>query len=142
MRRSFNVKMSFQPSVSFVRIVLLGLFLAAAGCNRPGANAPGANAPAAADLEAAAALVGQYRNVKGTWRFQANGRFSFTGGTTVQANLTYVDVPRTEVLQGTYEVRGTKLHFTLKQRPPNEREMAYQLEGRKLTIDGSVYERQ
>ena len=134
--------MSFHPSLSFLLTVLLGLFLAAAGCNRPAANAPGASATAAADPEAAAALVGQYRNVNGTWRFQANGRFSFTGGTTVQANRIYVDVPRTEVLQGTYEVRGTTLHFTLKQRPPNERDMSYQLEGRRLTIDGDVYERQ
>jgi hypothetical protein len=91
---SFNVKMSFHPSLSFLRTVLLGLFLAAAGCNRPAANAPGASATAAADPEAAGALVGQYRNVNGTWRFQANGRFSFTGGTTVQANRIYVDVPR------------------------------------------------
>jgi hypothetical protein len=86
--------------------------------------------------------VGQWRNPDGTWRFQADGTFWFMGGTTIQANPSGLAVPKTEMLQGTYQVRGEKLHLTLKQRTPSERESTFQIDGRKLTIDGTVYEQQ
>jgi hypothetical protein len=63
------------------------------------------------------------------------------GGTTIHANRTYIDVPRTESLQGTYQVRGTNLHFTLKYPPPAEKISPFQIDGQKLTIDGKVYDR-
>jgi len=66
------------------------------------------------------------------------------GGTTIQANPSGpsgLNVPKTEVLQGTYLVRGAKLHLALKP-TPGERESTFQIDGRKLTIDGTVYEQQ
>jgi len=112
-------------------------------CNR---SAPpevtAASSPAPVTPALAPALVGQWRNPDGTWRFQANGTFWFMGGTTIQANPSGFAVPKTETLQGTYQVRGEKLHLTLKQRTPSERESAFQIDGRMLTIDGIVYKQQ
>lgn len=136
--------MSPDPYPTLFRIALLALMLGGGACNRsapPDVAAPTSPAPAAPAL--APALVGQWRNANGTWRFQANGTFWFMGGTTIQANpRSSLDLPKTETLQGTYQVRGAKLHLTLKQRTPSERESTFQIDGRKLTIDGVVYEQQ
>ena len=140
---------SAEPCRSLLRIALLALLLllGVGACNRPAPSPAGAtpNTPAPPNPAAASALVGQWRNEKGTWRFQANGTFWFMGGTTItiQANPAIPNVPRTESLQGTYEIRGANtLHLTLKYGKPNERELPFEIDGRKLTIDGKVYEQQ
>jgi hypothetical protein len=126
------------------RIALLALLFVVGACDRPnpsGGAAP--SSPAPVTPAPASALIGQWRNARGTWRFQANGTFWFMGGTTIQANLPPgLNVPRTEQFHGTYEIRGAKLHLTLQQRKPVERDSAFQIDGRKLTIDGTVYDRQ
>ena len=128
---------------SFLRIALLALLLNGIGCDRSAPpNVATSTAPASAAPAATSALVGQWRNPNGTWRFQANGTFWFMGGTTIQANPSGLAVPTSETLQGTYQVRETKLHLTLKGPPPGERECAFQIDGRKLTIDGIEYEQQ
>ena len=136
--------MSPDPYLTPVRIALLALLLGGGACNRPAPPDVDASAsPAPAAPAAAPSLVGQWRNAKGTWRFQANGTFWFMGSTTKRAKPLYsMDVPKIETLEGTYQVRGAKLHLTLKQRTPGERESTIQIDGRKLTIDGVVYEQQ
>ena len=133
-----------QPaSALFLGIVLLTLLIAGSACNqsaRPDASTPNSSAAAAPDESKA--LVGQWRNVNGTWRFQANGTFWYMGGTTIQVNPSAVTVPTTESLAGTYQVHGTNLHLTLKQHTPGEQDSIFQIDGRKLTIDGVEYEQQ
>jgi hypothetical protein len=80
--------------------------------------------------------------MNGTWRFQADGSFWFDGGTTIQMNPSGMNIPRSKVLQGTYEAHGTNLHLMLKQHTPNEQESTFQIDGQKLTIDGEVYDKQ
>lgn len=133
-----------KPYLTLLHIALLALLLGGGACNRPASpDVAAPTSPAPAAPASAPALVGQWRNANGTWRFQANGTFWFMGGTTIQANpRSSLDLPKTESLQGTYQVRGAKLHLTLKQRTPGERESTFQIDGRKLTIDGVVYEQQ
>lgn len=123
-----------------VCIALLTLLLGGSACNRP--TSPDATAPNSAAQATKPPPVGQWRNPDGTWRFEANGTFWYMGGTTIQANPSGLAVPRTEVLQGTYQARGTNLHFTLKQHTPGEKDSTFQIDGRKLTIDGREYEQQ
>jgi hypothetical protein len=133
-------KTSSAHYLTIPRIALLALPLGVGACNRsapPDAATITAPAPAASS-----ALVGQWRNMDGTWRFQADGTFWFMGGTTIQENPSGLAVPRTESLAGTYQVSGEKLHLTLKQGTPSERESTFQIDGRKLTIDGVVYDQQ
>ena len=80
-------------------LTLLGiaLLLVNSACNR--SAQPDASAPPAPDESKA--LVGQWRNMDGTWRFQADGIFWFMGGTTIQANPSGLSVPKTESLSGT-----------------------------------------
>ena len=131
------------PHLTLLRIALLALLLGGGACNRSdSSDAAAPTSPAPAAPASASALVGQWRNVKGTWRFKADGTFWFMGGTTIEARPSAVNVPRTEVLQGTYKVRGEKLHLTLKGPPPGEQDSTFQIDGRKLTIDGVEYEQQ
>src|SRR5262245_50230832 len=117
-----NSEPFLRSTVSYLKllhIALLALVLGAGGCNRSAPpDVAARSSPAPAAPAPASALVGQWRNVNGTWRFQADGTFWFMGGTTIQANPSGLAVPRTETLQGRYEVRGAKLHFKLKQRTP------------------------
>jgi hypothetical protein len=135
--------LSAASQFALLRISLLALLLGSGACNRSAPlDAAVPTSPAPVVPASASALVGQWRNANGTWRFQANGTFWFMGGTTIQANLSSLDAPKSEVLQGTYQVHGAKLHLKLKQQTPSERESTFQIDGRKLTIDGIVYEQQ
>jgi hypothetical protein len=126
---------------TLLRLALLTLLLFGGACNRePEVAAPAFTAPDAP--AAASALVGQWRNVKGTWRFKDDGTFWYLGGTTIEMTPSVMNVPRTEQLSGTYQVRGAKLQLTLKGPPPGGQESTFQIDGRKLTIDGKEYERQ
>jgi len=130
------------PSLTLLHIALLALLLGGSGCDQ--SSSPAAT-PVAAKPAAPApppGLVGQFRNMEGTWRFSADGTFWFIGGTTIQQNPTGVAIPRSEQLSGKYEARGDKLHFKLKQHTPDEKDVTFQIDGDKLTIDGIVYNRQ
>jgi hypothetical protein len=130
--------MSPHSSLTLLRIIaMLALLLGFGACHRTLPGVAASAAPAAAP-----ALVGQWRNSNGAWRFQANGTFWFMGGTTIEAKPSTLAMPKTETLQGTYQVRGAKLHLDLKQHTPSERESTFQIDGRKLTIDGVVYDEQ
>ena len=135
--------MNSNPNPILLRIILLALLLGGSACNRatsPDASAPNSSAPAA---PTASPLVGQWRNMEGTWRFEPWGAFWFNGGTTVQTFPgSGVTTSRTKILQGKYEVHGTNLHLILKQHTPDVQESTFQIDGQKLTIDGVVYDKQ
>src|SRR5262249_37094030 len=85
--------------VTLLRIAPLVLLLGTSACTRSAPpDAAARTSPAPAASAGAQALVGQWRNANGTWRFQANGTFWFMGGTTIQANPSGLNVPRTETL--------------------------------------------
>ena len=121
--------------------LLLGLLalLGGAGCNKPAeVSARGTPEPAAPP----APIVGQWRNMQGTWHFEAK-TFWFNGGTTIQTFPgTGVTTSRSKVLSGTYQAHGTNLHLMLKQRTPDVQESTFQIDGQQLTIDGEVYKKQ